>query len=554
MPSQFMTYLLGGIFIVTMTILGTSVSQMLVRQDQVVSFEAPMDEFIQILNRELEYNEYALRSMAQLFRSSESVEKHEFESFAELLLKQYSNITELAYWPQTPNTKGIDEDRSLSALYWKIQSSYTGIDPCTFLPQNNMRSLWEQASESPNAVASTIFRAPEKEDYYAVVLQRVSADEGIVMMVVNVSFSLQRTLGNQVTRGYTLFEDVAGERRLVFSTLDLANPNDHNVISGDYSAPLGFFDRNWLVVSYQNNTYKHQWLYIGIPLTAFVLSILVVYLMAFSAKLRLANKEKEKNLSDLRFAQQKLVEAEKISAMSGVVAGVAHEVNTPLGIGITCMSHLQDCMLDIKNDFEQGKLDATAFEEFIASSEELVGLSMRNMRKAAMLLTNFKKVDVIGNDSEMEPELVVVGDLIDSFIVRYYDKHPDNNIKITTNIDHSIILHTYPSVILDILTYLLSNALVHAFTEAQQDCEISITFPYGNTGTTLMFKDNGIGVEQSLLKRIVDPFFTTRRGSGYAGLGLSVVYNLISSKLNSELTIDVDEGLALSFDIKDLKK
>ncbi len=554
MPSQLATYLLGGIFVIAMTILGTLVSQKLVRQDQVVSFEAPMDEFIQILNRELEYNAYALRSMAQLFRSSESVEQHEFESFAALLLKQYGNISALAYLPALANQDIANEDINSASIFWKTRNSYIGNGPAAFLPQNKAHHLIEQATLSDSAVASTIINAPEGRDFYAVVLQKVSADAGLVMMVVNVSFTLERILGNQVTLGYALFEKIGSQYRLAINTVEQIESDEINTSSGDHVAPVVFFNRQWQVVTFQNSALKQQWLYIGIPLAAFVLSILVVYLIAFSARLRTAKQNIEKNLTDLRFAQQKLVEAEKITAMGGVVAGVAHEVNTPLGIGITCMSHLQDSVTEIKQDFDNGRLDAAAFEEFMSSTDELVNLSMNNLRKASALLTKFKKVDVIGSDSDTETELVSVSDLIDSFVVRFYNDYPDSNIKLTTHIDNTISLHTYPAVILDILSYLASNAVVHAFTPEQQDCEITITFPYGSKGTVLLFKDNGTGVDKSLLKRIVDPFFTTRRGSGYAGLGLSVVYNLISSKLNSDLTIEVDSGLALTFEIKDMIK
>ena len=554
MPSQLATYLLGGIFVIAMTILGTLVSQKLVRQDQVVSFEAPMDEFIQILNRELEYNAYALRSMAQLFRSSESVEQHEFESFAALLLKQYGNISALAYLPALANQDIANEDINSASIFWKTRNSYIGNGPAAFLPQNKAHQLIEQATLSDSAVASTIINAPEGRDFYAVVLQKVSADAGLVMMVVNVSFTLERILGNQVTLGYALFEKIGSQYRLAINTVEQIESDEINTSSGDHVAPVVFFNRQWQVVTFQNSALKQQWLYIGIPLAAFVLSILVVYLIAFSARLRTAKQNIEKNLTDLRFAQQKLVEAEKITAMGGVVAGVAHEVNTPLGIGITCMSHLQDSVTEIKQDFDNGRLDAAAFEGFMSSTDELVNLSMNNLRKASALLTKFKKVDVIGSDSGTETELVSVSDLIDSFVVRFYNDYPDSNIKLTTHIDNTISLHTYPAVILDILSYLASNAVVHAFTPEQHDCEISIIFPYGNKGSVLLFKDNGTGVDKSLLKRIVDPFFTTRRGSGYAGLGLSVVYNLISSKLNSDLTIEVDSGLALTFEIKDMIK
>ena len=214
-------------------------------------------------------------------------------------------------------------------------------------------------------------------------------------------------------------------------------------------------------------------------------------------------------------------------------------------------------MGDLRKDYEKGCLDVVRFKEFMETGDEMVSLSLNNMHKASALVARFKKVDVISSDTNMTLEPVVVADLVDSFVVRFYNEYPGSLVKIKANIDKSAMVYTYPDVIMDILNYLASNAVNHAFKPDQKHCEISITFPYtqgDNQSDVLLFKDNGSGVEKALVKRLVDPFFTTCRGAGNAGLGLSVVYNLIKGKLNSDLNIYVDEGLALTFELKNLNK
>ena len=553
MPSQLTTFLLGGIFVVVITIMGTLVSQTLLKQDQVVSFEAPMQEFIDTLSRELDYNAYALRSLAQLFRSSQSVEAHEFASYTNLVMGQFGNIVAMTYLAEPDN----QSEQSLTQTYWQGASSVAGLSSHDLLEKADINKLYKRLSDTRRVVASPIFKLQSNDHYYTFVIQRVAEQQGFVGILIDVGFTLEQTLNNQINNGYSLFERESGLLSLVFSKHNQVISGSEDVTNGDFVGTLNFFNRQWMVSTYQNNLFHHKAAYSVIPVAAFTLSLLVVYLVVQAQRLKSANREKQAAFDDLQFAQQRLVENEKLSAMGGIVAGVAHEVNTPLGIGITSMSHLQEMMGDLRKDYDMGCLDAERFKEFMESGDEMVSLSLSNMHKASALVTRFKKVDVISSDANMTPEPVVIAELVDSFIVRFYNEYPGSLVKINANIDKRAMVYTYPDVILDILNYLASNAVSHAFMPEQKHCEISITFPYtqGNSQThLLLFKDNGTGVEKALLERIVDPFFTTCRGAGNAGLGLSVVYNLVKGKLDSDLNIFVDEGLALTFELHDLNK
>ena len=512
-----------------------------------------MQEFIDTLSRELDYNAFALRSLAQLFRSSQTVEAHEFASYTKLVMSQFSNIVAMTYMAEPDN----QTEPSLTQTYWQGASSVVGLSSYELLEKADINKLYKRLSDTRRAVASPIFKLKSNDHYYTFVIQRVTENQGFVGILIDAGFTLEQTLNNQINNGYSLFERESGLPSLVFSKHNQVISGAEDVTSGDFVATLNFFNRQWLVSIYQNNLFHHKAAYSIIPIAAFTLSLLVVHLVVQAQRLRLANREKQAAFEDLQFAQQRLVENEKLSAMGGIVAGVAHEVNTPLGIGITSMSHLQEMMGDLRKDYEKGCLDVVRFKEFMETGDEMVSLSLNNMHKASALVARFKKVDVISSDTNMTLEPVVVADLVDSFVVRFYNEYPGSLVKIKANIDKSAMVYTYPDVIMDILNYLASNAVNHAFKPDQKHCEISITFPYtqgDNQSDVLLFKDNGSGVEKALVKRLVDPFFTTCRGAGNAGLGLSVVYNLIKGKLNSDLNIYVDEGLALTFELKNLNK
>lgn len=553
MSSQLSTYVLGGIFVVVITILGTLVSQTLLKQDQVVSFEAPMQEFVDTLGRELNYNDYALQSLAQLFRSSHSVEAHEFASFTGLVMKRFGNIVAMTYLAE-PGTAG---EQNITQTYWQDANPKRPLDSSLMLINANIAQLYKRSLMTDQAVASPIFKLDKDSRYYSFVLQRVAERQGFVGILVDVGYTLEQILSNDINQGYTLFEREQGQPRLVFSNHNKTFRGEEDVTSGDFVGSLAFFNRQWLLSTYQNQMFHHKVAYSMIPIGGFALSLLVVYLVIQAQRLQAANQHKQSALKDLKYAQKRLIESEKLSAMGGVVAGVAHEVNTPLGIGITSMTHLQDSMSELRKDFSQGRLDAERFTEFMDAGDEMVSLSLNNLYKASSLVAKFKKVDVISTDSDMAIEAVSIAELVQDFIVGFYNDNPGSSIKIVSDVDENAIVNTYPGVLADIFNYLGSNAVTHAFKPGQTDCQITITYPYrqGNKKSKLLlFKDNGAGVEKSMLKRIVDPFFTTCRGAGNAGLGLSVVYNLVKGKLNSDLNIYVDEGLALTFELHDLNK
>ena len=236
------------------TIIGTLVSQTLLKQDQVVSFEAPMQEFIDTLSRELDYNAYALRSLAQLFRSSESVEAHEFASYTNLVMSQFGNIVAMAYLAEPDN----QTEQPLSQTYWQGASSVAGLSSYDLLEKADINKLYKRLSDTRRAVASPIFKLKSNDHYYTFVIQRVAEKQGFVGILIDAGFTLEQTLNNQINNGYSLFERESGIPSLVFSKHNQVISGAEDVTSGDFVATLNFFNRQWLVSTYQNNLFHHK--------------------------------------------------------------------------------------------------------------------------------------------------------------------------------------------------------------------------------------------------------------------------------------------------------
>lgn len=242
--------------------------------------------------------------------------------------------------------------------------------------------------------------------------------------------------------------------------------------------------------------------------------------------------------------------------MGGLVSGIAHEVNTPLGVSVTSCSYVNDLLRELKEDFDRGVLDQEKFEDFVGSAKEMISMALDNMRRASKLVTSFKRIDVLHADDAKRPELVDIAVLVNEFVDNYAHESAGSEITFKTQLSNGIEITTYPSVILQILHILVTNAEIHGFKGMKSDKIVTIGVSASEKSVVLKVEDNGQGVEKNLLSKIFEPFYTTNRGAGNAGLGLSVVYNLVKSKLKGEIDYgsSPENGLWISIKIDDLKR
>lgn len=242
--------------------------------------------------------------------------------------------------------------------------------------------------------------------------------------------------------------------------------------------------------------------------------------------------------------QNQLVESEKMASLGRLVAGVAHELNTPIGIGITGASFLQEKLLQLKHTFEQGDIRRRDLAEFIECAPKSADIILTNLERAAEQITNFKLV-AVDQTSERKRNINLIN----------YIKKVINSLSPTINEAHHTVevigdedveLHTIPGDISQIITNLIMNSIYHAYKDVQQG-NMLITVKKIRNSVLLTYADDGEGMEKKTSQMIFEPFFTTKRGSGGSGLGMYIVYNLVSQNLAGKITCSSKPGQGTQF-------
>lgn len=248
----------------------------------------------------------------------------------------------------------------------------------------------------------------------------------------------------------------------------------------------------------------------------------------------------------LSAAQSQLVESEKMAALGGLVAGVAHEINTPIGVSVTATSHLSEQINSFNKEYKNGELRRSSLENLLITTKESTEMLMRNLERASELIRNFKQV-AVDQSSEEKREFELksyLGELCQSL----HPKLKQGNHQITISAERLINLNSYPGVIAQIVSNLIINSVQHGFKEKKQG-EIKIELSLNNHLVTIDYQDNGIGLTDQHREKVFEPFYTTARSMGGSGLGMSISYNLVTSKLNGSFGC-LKSSLGAHFQIK----
>lgn len=263
-------------------------------------------------------------------------------------------------------------------------------------------------------------------------------------------------------------------------------------------------------------------------------------------ELQKSNGQLQQSLADLTLAKDQLVQSEKMASLGQLVAGVAHEVNTPLGICVTSVSALKEKVQVLMHDIEEGKLTKTNLTNTLNLLIEYQEIIEKSLTKAVELIRSFKSVAV---EQHTDPEIKInmakhVDDVVNTVKTMFKRK----SYEIDINIDENLEINTFPSAWNQILTNFLMNTHIHGF-EGREDGKIGISFSVENGSLVFDYTDDGKGISPSLKQKIFDPFVTTKRGQGGTGLGLNIVYNLITSKLHGSIEIK-DAEMGVHFRVK----
>ena len=260
--------------------------------------------------------------------------------------------------------------------------------------------------------------------------------------------------------------------------------------------------------------------------------------------LREANQELLNTLERMHQYQIQIVESEKMASLGQMVAGGAHEVNTPIGLGVTGSTLLRDKLADIQAAFEQKTLTSKQLERFINDGVENLDLIYRNLNRAADLISNFKRV-AVSQDTEISAD-VNVSALLNNILMAMNAEISIKSPEIELSLPEKLTISSKTGPLQQIFEQLISNSLIHGF-EDEQNNKIKIGAESKGSNLDITYMDNGSGVPTSIKKRIFDPFVTTKRGEGGSGLGMHLVYNLVTQALDGSITLDEDYSSGTRF-------
>lgn len=266
-----------------------------------------------------------------------------------------------------------------------------------------------------------------------------------------------------------------------------------------------------------------------------------------TVELEESNDELEQTITHLKQTQNQLVEAEKMASLGGLVAGVAHEINTPIGIGLTGITYFLDITEEIEKKYADDTMSQEEFEAYLNTSKELAKQINTNLERTAHLVRSFKQVAV--DQTSEEKREFNFKEYLNDIILSLDNVIKQTNLDIEINCKEDIIIKSYPGALYQIISNLILNSIRHAY-EQKEKGTIMIDISMENDNINILYKDDGKGISKENLPKIFEPFFTTNREAGGTGLGLNVIYNIVTNNLKGTIKCDSKEGEGVIFAIK----
>lgn len=268
-------------------------------------------------------------------------------------------------------------------------------------------------------------------------------------------------------------------------------------------------------------------------------------LMALNEELMAMNDELVSTLDRLKKTQQQLLHSEKMAALGGLVAGMSHEISTPIGIGVTSVSYVQKELAQVANKLRDGTLRKTELEEFISETMIFIQTTSKNLERADLLIRSFKQISV--DQTTEDKRRFKVKHYLEELLLSLNPLLRNKPHRVLIDCPESLELTSYPGALAQILTNFITNSLRHGF-EGEFAGTIRIGMDRFGSLYTLTYRDDGKGMAAEVLEHIYDPFFTTKRGAeGGTGLGLHLVYNIVTQKLGGEIKCFSEPGAGVSF-------
>lgn len=351
-----------------------------------------------------------------------------------------------------------------------------------------------------------------------------------------------------------LFKDSLSFKDYITFTEDTELYNMHNVVGIGWNSKSVFYAGNnpigWISC---DNYFGHK------PLPRWkkeILSELSRMTGEFVFNLRLEKHLKEEvekktlelneTITKLKEMQENLIESEKLASLGSLISGVAHEINTPVGVAITSSSHIKEKTQSIMDLFYDNRLTKTQLESFLKDNLYASQLASSSLQKAGELVDMFKQLSTDQNSELLEA--TNLSTLINNVIKSMKYSSKLDSVKFILDIDPNITLKCNYGGFYQIFVNLINNSIIHGFKNIKNPQIFISSFINGDI-ISIIYSDNGVGIPKNLHKKVFEPFFTTKRDLGSTGLGLSIVYNNLI-KIGGSISLCSIKGTQFTIDIK----
>lgn len=260
--------------------------------------------------------------------------------------------------------------------------------------------------------------------------------------------------------------------------------------------------------------------------------------------LKLANKELKDTLVKLDNTESSLIQNEKMAALGELVAGVTHEINTPVGLSLTGITHFSEISKNLKTLYESNSLSKDEFEDFIRVANELADTITINLKRAADIIKSFKTIAI--DQTNIEKREFNFRNYIDEILLSLKNKTKKVDIDFVIECDENLEINSYPGAISQIFTNLIMNSIIHGF-ETTNKGTIKIIVTKHENSLHVEFSDDGKGIAKEHMNKLFRPFFTTKKSKGGSGLGLNIIYKIITEQLGGTIKCESYENEGTKF-------
>jgi len=260
---------------------------------------------------------------------------------------------------------------------------------------------------------------------------------------------------------------------------------------------------------------------------------------ATEEELLASNQNLSQTLRELQEVQDLLVESGKMALLGELVAGVAHEINTPIGVSLTISSFVEHEVGRLMKKVKDNTLSKKDFMVFLSKLEESSGSLVRNLLRAGELITSFKQVAV--DQTSHSIRRFDFHEYVDETLINLHSQYKNRKIEVINKCVDEFSIVSYPGAYAQVLTNLIMNSLIHGF---DRDSQGLITIDARRVGDSFMvtYRDTGRGIPKEYIEKIFNPFFTTKRGFGGTGLGLNITYNIAVNILKGNIVCESEVG------------